>query len=222
MKVTIVYIFAATSPRYDDYASRFLYSYIKNPTDTDHDSIVVVNGAKPTTEIQCRFGALKNLSLFYHDNSGWDIGAFQNVARNVQSDLMVFFGSTSYIKGYGWLDRMVQAYNRHGNHLYGSMGNQGGGPVHAHIRTVGFWMNPKLFNEYPVKVNRLDQRYPFEHGPNNLTKWIWKQKRRAFVATWVKEYEYPNWDKIPNGFHRGNQSALLTGDRLADPPFYYG
>lgn len=187
----------------------------------DHDSIVVLNGGKRNSELACMFSPLKNLSFYEHDDSGWDIGAFQKVASEVSCDMMVFFGTSAWIKGPGWLDRMANAFQKHGDHLYGVMGNQGMGTVvHPHIRTTGFWMSPSLLNSYHTRVTRVDQRYPFEHGQRCLTRHVWDLGRKAFVVTWGGEYEYPNWDSIPNGFHRGNQSALIIGDRISDPPFH--
>jgi hypothetical protein len=117
---------------------------------------------------------------------------------------------------------MAGAFQKHGNALYGSMGNAGDASVKVfpHIRTTGFWLSPTLFNAYPTVINKPEQRYPFEHGPNCLTEWVKSQGLKALIATWSGEYETGQWDSIPNGFHRGDQSALLTGDRVTDPPYY--
>jgi hypothetical protein len=221
MKVCIVYIYPSTfNGASDHYVARFLETYVRNPSRIDHQSIVVLNGGKQNSELACMFSPLKNLTFFEHDDSGWDIGAYQHAAREFDCDMMVFLGTSAWIKGPGWLDRMASAFMKHGDHLYGVMGNQGFGPVHAHIRTTGFWMSPGLLNEYPVIVSRLDQRYPFEHGQQCLTRFVWNKGKKVFVVTWNGEYEHPHWDSIPNGYHKGNQGALLIGDRLTDPPYY--
>lgn len=221
MKVCIVYIYPSTfNGASDDYVARFLGSYVRNPSQIEHRSIVVLNGGKQDSQLACMFSPLKNLTFFEHDDSGWDIGAFQHVAREVDCDMMVFLGTSAWIKGPGWLDRMANAFEKHGDHLYGVMGNQGFYPVHPHIRTTGFWMRPGLLNEYPVRVVDQSQRYPFEHGQECLTRFVWNKGKKAIVVTWSGEYEYPNWDSIPNGYHQGNQTALLIGDRISDPPFH--
>lgn len=221
MKIVLVYIYPSTlNGQSDDYVCRFLNSYAENKTSVDHESIVVLNGGKPNSYLTCMFSCLQNMRFFEHDDSGWDIGAYQHVAAEVPADLMVFIGTTTWIKGPGWLERIAGSFKKHGDNLYGVMGNQGMGPVHPHIRTTGFWMSPSLLNSYHTRVVRHDQRYPFEHGQKCLTRHVWDLKKKVFVVTWYGEYEYPNWDSIPNGFHRGNQSALLMGDRISDPPFY--
>ncbi len=219
MNVSIVYVYPA-SGAYDNYAERFVFSYYNNVPNIDHRSIVMINGGSPNSYLAAFFGCMKNLELIPHDNSGYDIGAFQKAAMAVPSDLMVFFGTTAWIKGKGWLERMVASFEKHGDHLFGSMGNQGGLGVHPHIRTTGFWMRPGLFNTYPHKVTNPQQRYPFEHGSNCLTQYVWSIGRKAFVVTWNAEYEFPTWDSIRNGYHRGDQSACLVGDRVSDPPYH--
>lgn len=204
----------------DDYVFRFLGSYTSHPTNVDHESIVVLNSGKESSYLTCLFSSLRNLRFFEHDDSGWDIGAFQRVAQEVPADLMVFFGTSAWIKKKSWLEIMAGSFLKHGDHLFGSMGNQGGGVVHPHIRTTGFWMRPGLLNEYPHKVTIPQQRYPFEHGPQCLTNYVWSRGLKAFVVTPFGEFEYPNWDSIPNGYHRGDQSALLVGDRVSDPPYH--
>lgn len=223
MKVAIVYVYPAhCCDRYDDYTYRFLQSYSNFKPKADHESIVMVCGGEANTETKCMFGCLKGLHVIKYNNEGWDIGAFQWAARNFQADLMVFFGTTAWIKGNGWLDRMIQSFEKHGDHLFGTMGNRGNSivGVHPHIRTTGFWLTPKLMNSCPFRVTHPAHRYPFEHGPNCLTKHAWNMGRKALVVTWNGEYEWAQWDMIPNGYHQGNQSALIVGDRNSDPPFH--
>ena len=153
MKTVIVYVYAsAAGAKYDDYAIRFLMSYYANPPGIEHDTTVVLNGSKATSETTCLFGSLPNCNFIEHDNSGYDIGAFQRAARDVPCDLMVFFGASTYFPRPGWLLRMASVFQRFGNAQYGAMGNGGDKRVNVwpHIRTTAFWMNPKLMNEYPT------------------------------------------------------------------------
>jgi hypothetical protein len=134
----------------------------------------------------------------------------------------VFFGASAYLKRAGWLNRMVEAREHHGEGLYGCMGNRGhiAVGVHPHIRTTGFWISSALFNSYPHAITRPEQRYGFEHGPDSLTSWTYRQGKRVMVVGWSGCYEQGRWDSIPNGFHRGNQSDLLSGDRNSEPPYH--
>jgi hypothetical protein len=136
--------------------------------------------------------------------------------------MMVFFGTTAYLRGPNWLARMVQAYNRRGPAaLYGSTGNCGDARegCFPHIRTTGLWCAPILVNMHPLRVTNPAQRYPYEHGPACLTQWARDKGYSAFVCDWHNEYEWPAWDAIPNGFHQGNQSGVIVGDRLCRVPY---
>lgn len=223
MKVTVVYVYPLIGDeRYLNLAIRFLSTYHQFPPGMDHESVVVCNGSPPDAEIGFLFGSLPNLTVTHHDNSGFDCGAYQYASRTYPADMMVFFGASAYFKRAGWLNRMLEGYLQNGPGLYGSMGNRGNVRVgvHPHIRTTGFWMSSQLFNAYPHTISRPEQRYGFEHGPDCLTSWVYRQRQRVMVVGWSGCYEQGAWDSIPNGFHRGDQSDILSGDRNSAPPFY--
>lgn len=223
MKVAVVYVYPPNAgPAYRDYGGRFLSSYHQNPPGAEHQSIVVINGAKITSETYCLFSSLPKLSFLEHDNSGYDIGAFQLAARTIPCNLMVFFGVSTFFKHPNWLQRMLEAYYRHGPALYGAMGNRGNVKIRVwpHIRTTAFWMEPGLLNAYPYTINRPEERHPFEHGPDCFTGWVMKRGLQAWVITWAGEYLWKDWDNDPRGFSRGDQSNLLAGDHLCEPPYY--
>jgi hypothetical protein len=226
LKVTVVYVYAPhAGQKYKDYCLRFLDSYQNHPPGLGHHSVVVLNGAPTDFEMANLFSVLPDCDFLLHDDSGWDIGGYQLAAMIVPCDLMVFFSGSAYFKKSGWLKRMVAAYEKHGAGLYGAMGNRGDSiptpvNVHPHIRTTGFWMDPELLNQYPSTVTTQAQRYPFEHGPNCLTGWVKSRGLKTLVVSWSGEYKWEMWDAFPNGYHRGDQSDVISYDRICDPPFY--
>jgi hypothetical protein len=223
MKLAIVYIYApCAGAAYDSYAVRFLQSYHDNQPGMEHDSVVVVNGAKANGELACMFSSLPNLRLIEHDNSGYDIGGFQLAAREHACDLMVFFGASTTYTRPGWLTRMAASYSIHGPGQYGAMGNRGDIPVKVwpHIRTTAFWMHPSLMCGYPQRITRPEQRHPFEHGPNCFTGWVTSQGLKSWVITWNRDLLWADWDSDPTGYQRGDQSGLLAKDHLCEPPYY--
>lgn len=223
MKIAMVYIYADSGDsKFDAYTMRFLDSYHSNPPGLDHESVVVINGARRTSEIDCLFSSLPNYSPLEHDNSGYDIGGFQFAARTIPCDLMVFFGASTYLSRPGWLIRMVNAFNRHGNAQYGAMGNRGNLAVGVwpHIRTTAFWMHPKLMNSYPDRVTLPNQRHPFEHGKNCFTEWVTKLGLKSWVITWANELLWEKWDSDREGYSQGKQLNLLAGDRMSEPPYF--
>lgn len=226
--VSIVYVYPVLPSLGDvpyNYSRRFLRGYQAHFPIIDHESIVVINGGGVNSALKEHFRPLKNLRFIEHDDSGWDIGAFQRAARECDSELMVFFGTSIYFQGDGWLERMVDATHRRGVGLYGAMGNRGAKlmptypDVYPHVRTTGFWTWRDLFNRYPMRVTRKEQRYEFEHGRGCLAEWLKHQGIKTWVTSWYGEYKWEDWD-ILNGYQSGDQSAMLVGDRLTEPPFY--
>lgn len=223
MKVVCVYIYPLDGAYgYGEKAYRFAETYASSPPGMEHDTVIVCNGGPTDTRTGLLFAHMPNCSLLYHDNSGLDIGAFQAAAQAFPCDLMVFFGASTYFKRAGWMRRIVESWQCHGDAIYGCTANSGqlSVGVHPHIRTTAFWMSPLLFNNYPMKVNHQNQRYPFEHGPGCLTSWVRSLGKQAWVVTWQGDYPLGRWETIPNGFQRGDQSNVMIGDRLTCPPYY--
>lgn len=220
--ICAVYIFPLNGRNgYLDLALRFIQSYARFPAGANHQMVVVCNGPI-TNEAECLFSQIPDCIFLEHDNSGYDIGGFQKAAREIPVDLMVFFGATAYLKGPNWLARMEEAWKAHGDTLYGAMGNRGNGSsVQPHVRTTGFWISSDLFNQYPHQVIRPEHRYMFEHSEACLTSWIKRRRLSPFIVSWTGVHSEAQWDSIPNGYHNGNQSNLLVGDRLTMPPYYH-
>ena len=219
MKTTVVYVYPNHS--YRELANWFVHSYNVCTAGREHDTLIVTQGCEPDNTMREMFGSLPGLRFLQHDNSGYDIGAFQKASRESSAEMMVFFGTTGYLKNRGWLTRAHEAVERHGDTLYGTMGHGGAGPgIHPHIRTTGFWISPSLFNQYPSVIREPSQRYGFEHGSESLTTWILGMNLTPWVVTMDGEYEIPQWGQIKNGYQNGDQSNLLAGDRLTKPPYY--
>lgn len=207
-------------------AHEFAASYQRNPPGMDHDTLVVCNGAPATDPSKALFNALPNVTFIDHDNSGWDIGAFQLAARTVDCDLMLFLGSHAYFRKPGWLSRMVEVVAEKGNTLYGSTGNQGDprSNVFPHVRTTGFWCHPSLMASYPHSVTEGGtggKRYDFEHGPSCFTSWVISQGMQPYIVGWNGIVPIESCDSLPDGFHQNQQENLLVGDRLCKPPYWH-
>lgn len=223
MKLSLVYIYPANDgPRHTDYALRFVCTYHEYPPMVEHDTIVVLNGARTNGVCRCMFSTLPNVTFCEHDDSGWDIGGYQVASEQYPADLMVFFGGSSFFNRPGWMNRVVASFAKYGNGLYGAMGNRGdpGAKVEPHIRTTCFWCPSALMNSYPKRIRRQEDRYEFEHGASCFTNWVKAKNLPVLMVTWSGEYRWKDWDDIRNGYHRGDQSDLIMHDRLSDYPFW--
>lgn len=220
-KLAVVYVYVMNNPKFHQAAVRFVESYRKHAPGLDHETVVACTLGRPNAASERLFSGLPSVRFFVHNNAGYDIGAFQAVVKDLDCDLMICLGAGVYFRQDGWLRRILEAWQKHGVALYGAMGNGGNARVSAlpHIRTVAFWLPPDLLRAYPIKVERPEQRYPFEHGPQSLSQWVWKVGLECWMVAQSGEYRLAQWNSLRNGFQRGNQSELLMGDRLCDPPF---
>lgn len=233
MNVVTVYNYPPSKfgPEHQNYAQRFVDSYLKHPPLHDHKMVVISNGGPPSGRAVAQFTWIKGTRIIHRlENAGMDIAAYQLAATIVCCDLMVFFGGSSYIRGPGWLLRMVNAYETYGDGLYGCTGNQGdsrlvnGGQIERiwpHVRTTGFWCNPRLINDHPLRVTENSQRYPYEHGAGGLTTWTLSQKKPVMIVGWNDVRALHECDSMPGGFHQGNQENIIVGDRLCAPPYHH-
>jgi hypothetical protein len=222
MNIAVVYTYPTPNngDQYYHQADRFVRSYRNNPPLMDHQMIVVSNGGPPSGKAVSQFSWIVGTRFLKHDNSGLDIGAYQLAARSVSCDMMVFFGASAYIRGPGWLRRMANVFKVYSDGLFGCMGNQGGG-VLPHVRTTGFWCDPRLINTHPMRVRDKSQRYPYEHGADGLTSWTLLNQRPVLIVGWKDIRTIDTCDSMPNGLHQGDQSNLIVGDRLSCPPFHH-
>jgi hypothetical protein len=221
MKVVVVYVYPVFGEHHDTLAERFAKSYKAHLPKTKHELVVVSNGGPPTDKMRETFKDIPCRWL-EHDDTGWDIGAFRKAAKEIPAELMVFFGGSAHILGAGWLKRMIAAWKKHGLALYGVTANTGDRRygVWPHIRTTGFWLPPELLNAYPHKTDSSrESRYRFEHGPDCLTEWVGQQNLCAWMVTWSNEHLFPDWN-VKNGYHNGDQSEVIIGDRLTTSAHY--
>ena len=175
----------------------------------DHRLHVVFNGSEPSAENLALFDGL-DIESHRHDNTGWDIGAFQTAALEIDCDLIVCLGTNSHFKRAGWLRRMIESVEAHGDGLYGSSASYERDP---HIRTTAFWCDPMLIRAYPKPVRTFDDRYEFEASPSSITRLAEHVGLGCWFVTWDGEYPKPEWRTPPNIFRRGDQSNSLVFDR---------
>lgn len=224
INIGVVYVHVPNCPQHAAWGYHFVQTNLAHHPGIEHELIVACNGGEPTGPMKEIFKQLGPVTYFYHDDSGWDIGAFQAFAKQSKHDMLVFLGGSAYSRRAGWLLRMAESWlGAGGEALFGACGNLGDkrSNVFPHIRTTGFWCAPMILNEYPVIVRDPSMRYPFEHGQQSLTQWARMNSIPVLVSDFSGVYEYPYWNDGANGYHRGDQRDLVIGDRLTAPPYYH-
>lgn len=223
--VTVIYIFVVGSAHYKRLAMKFVRLFNERPPDYPHRLVIACNGAQQITPAhQKLFEMLPQAEFYRHNNVGWDIGAFQAVAQSDKNDLLVFLGSSCIPTREGWLQRIMESYELHGDALYGSMHHLGNSfcGIRPHIRTTGFWMPRHLFASYPIRIKTYSERYDFEHRKLCLTSWMVENGYEAYAVTWKGEWGFHEWGKVKNGYHQGKQADLIFRDRLTEFPHHTG
>ena len=86
-------------PTHVENSRRFVRTYQQFPPGLTHRTVIACNAGPKTAETEALFAPIPGCEFLQHDNSGQDIGAFQKAAREVRSDLMVFFGSSRVARG---------------------------------------------------------------------------------------------------------------------------
>ena len=208
MKFLICYITVAGGEQTERYAQRFTSSFRNFPPGCDNWNMCVVsNGGPPHPNVSRHFTGLKT-SFWERDNSGWDIGAYIEVAQHSNNHIaLLCCGQSVYFYRPGWLARLKQVWDAHGHGLYGFYASN---LVAKHLNTTCFCVAPELLRGWNQKVETKEQRYGFEHHPKTP---FWKQVealgRPVRLVMWYHDLAPWQWRTTENEFWRGDQSQCL-------------
>lgn len=194
-------------------AERYVRSVRENPPGVEHRNLIICNGRHVRAPFRKLFDTLPNCEYFLHDNTGWDIGGYLAAARIVQTTTMLCMGADSTVRKAGWLARMQEAWDKHGDGFYGALTSY---QIRPHFNTTGFWCSPQTLLDYPHPVVTREDRYRFEHGKDSCWLQVKAKGKPCKLVTWCGEYDWQEWRKPPNIAIRGDQSNCLTGFRLTD------
>ena len=210
LKTTFVYLHIAERPEeFVPYSKRFVDTYLQFPPGIEHELIVVSCAGVLNQQARDIFGPL-NCKFDEYLEGGWDIGAHQFMAGRVDCDFMVCCTSRTYFWKANWLRRFVEAREQHGEGLYGAAGSY---EISPHIRTCFYGVNPKIYREFPHKINSRPRGVYFERGKWNFTKWFEERGGRTWMVTWDGVYPKSEWRSPANIFRRGDQTNLIAWDK---------
>lgn len=172
MKIELLYIYPRVKREvYEPLAIQFYDSLWKND---DH------------VRIRTGFPIVSFESIHTTESRGKDIGAYLRAARLSNADILICIGSHVRINYKGWLNRVVEVWEKCGPGLYGPFGSEQ--PI-AHLRTTAFWCSPRLLREYPWPVETDQDRYNFEiHPKRSITAFAEFMDQQVLQVTGVTEY----------------------------------
>lgn len=217
MKLCLVYNYPALGGEHDDFALRFVLSYNAFPPGCEHDTVVICNGGRLSDTMRSTMecvSCLPNIRYIERmSNAGQDIGGYQWASNFLDYEACLYCGGPAHFKRAGWLARMVEAWEKHGPGMYGSMASFLQRP---HLQTTGFFTDPQFIRKWGRPVTDRRERYSFEWGLNALWRKVVSWKMPAMLVTWDGEYEPKDWRKPANCLWRGDQSNCLTYFRHSD------
>lgn len=215
MRICLCYIAVTHGPIVDDYAARFVVTYMQYPPLVEHDLIVIANGGPLHTSTALIFEPLQARMLPRTNDAGWDVTAYIETAKGAcrEYDMMLCLGESNYFHREGWLQRLVEAWEKFGPGMYSPYSSNA---VRAHMNTTAFCCPPMLLRQYPRRVYDRASRYEFEHGQRSLWRIAHMRGLPARMVTWDGEWEPQEWRTPPNILWRGDQSNLLMWCNHAD------
>lgn len=198
MNVAVVYVCPTVEPyTYLPLAKKFARTWLEHPPGYEHKLFIMVNGTDWAPAFKAEFAQIPHHYEF-HDNVGWDVGAFQRAANVIPCDLLVCLGAHISFNHDNWLRTIADAFIDNGPGLYGPWGALF--PT-IHVRTTAFWCPPELLASYPyyVQSSRLS-RYTFEHGKDSFTRWTLDAGFPCYMVTTKGTFSIPDWgDASPTG-----------------------
>lgn len=220
MKINLLYVIPGPiegAPGPDMYfpgAQRFIETYRKFPPGAEHDLVLINSNSGMTDQHRVLFEATPH-RIIDVEQTGWDSGAQQAAALQMQDDDWCFFMSSwAHFVMPDWLPKIVAAIEEHGDCLYGT---QASGENHLHLRGTGYCCRAGAFKEYPHLVTSRAASFRWESGDasfDNLSFTNFHLKRNgSWLVTPTGCHAHGNWLLIPNGFRSGDQSNILVHDK---------
>jgi hypothetical protein len=222
MKTALLYIAPLDAREtFRPFAQRWADSYRKFPPQVAHDIFICWSCGKPTAEDKRPFHGLRYRSMFYGE-AGFDIGAAQHVASQLNYDLFIAQTSRVYYWRDGWLERIVEA--RQGDHVYGAAVSWERCPLsplaapsnNAHLRTVFYGMSCDLWRKYPYRIDNREKGFLFESGEWNYADYYRAIGRETYLVGFDGVFPRKEWRNATHGFRQGDQSNALVRDKHAD------
>lgn len=220
MKTVLVYLHVvgksdANAPEpiyYVPFQQRFLATYRQHYPNVEHELVVCCCGGDVTDEARRAYKDF-NPTFMSYMGAGWDIGAHQSMARQLDCDFAVFLATPVYFWRADWLQKLVDAFESYGDGLYGPMASYEHAP---HIRTSCFGCSPQRFRQYPHNIDSRERARFFETTDWNFSRWFKEQGLPVKMVTADGAYDEPDWRTPVNIFRRGDQSNCLVRDRHVD------
>lgn len=209
----------------------FLNSYKKYNAGLEHSLVIIAKNwtNKILYKELCKLASENNAKIIDLPDDGWDLGAYFRVSKILDSEYVLFTGSSTKILSDNWLLNLYNAFKNDDTiQLVGSMGSWGytikiKAFPNYHIRTCTFMIKRNLFLEY-ASTQKFPQTkedtHKMEHGENSLTNFIFNKGYSAVVVNCDGEIFTPeNW-LYSKTYHYPIENKSLFSDKRSE--IYHG
>lgn len=226
MEISVVYLaYYNEEAEYKlDTVENFLNSYEKFSAGGEHSLVIL---AKNWTNLD-EYNKLSQLAenhkakIINVPDDGWDFGAYFRAVRLLDTEYVLFLGSSTNILCNNWLSYFINAFESDKSiQMVGAMGSWGSLFVglnfpNYHIRTCSFMIKRELFLEYSQSqkfpVTKIDT-YEIEHGRTSITNFVLNKGGKAVVVNSDGEIFAPEYWWNSNTFRSHSESKSIFSDR---------
>ena len=226
MSISVVYL-AYYNKNYGytiNVVERFLQSYKENPAGIEHSLVIVAKNWTDKSEYEKlqKYAKAFNAKIINLPDDGWDFGAYFRVSKLLNSEYVLYLGSSIVIRSANWLRHHYSAFKQDEKvQLVGAMGSWGFAYTtrsfpNYHIRTCSFMMRREFFLEYAstqkFPVTKEDT-YEMEHGEDSLTMFPLNKGYKAVVVNSDGQvFEPDDWD-VSDTFRTRNPWKSMFSDK---------
>ena len=205
VNIVVAYTVVSQGTKTADIEARFVATWLTYPPGVPVRLIACCNGGPLDFEVGSML-ALAGAEFYPRANEGADRGGYMDVAKNFPSDMQLCLGESCFFTRPGWMERLIQVWNRHGKGLYGFLASK---LLTLHINTTCFCLSPELFSAWAYPVDQRPARYSFEHGADPFWRRVRAAGRPVRLVTFSGDYEPWEWRTTSNAFWQGDQSDCL-------------
>lgn len=195
------------------FVERFTNTFREFPPGEDYVLWAMCCWGEPSDSVREMFYGIKTRFVPYYQN-GCDIGSAQAAARTIDEAFLVCFTSRCYFHRKGWLARYLQAFNKHGDGLYGPFASWESGK--PHICTRAYALTAAQFGTYPHDIDTREKGQLFEVGEWSISDWFRAQNLPLIQVLWDNEQTLNQWRKWKGIWRCGEQQACLLWDKHTD------
>jgi hypothetical protein len=220
-RTVLVYLARGAHEDCGDHFERFVRAYQAYPAGISHSLLVVFKGFSSETKLKEGRKAFSRVKFeeLHLDDLKFDIGAYAEVAHQVECDRICFLNTTSEPASSNWLLKLALNLEQPGVGLVGATGSFEGGGVgpsfpNVHVRTNAFMMRAPLARQIlgGFEVTSKVDAYHAEHGFNSITRQVVASGLAPLVVGANGRGYRPEWWSSSQTFRQGSQANALVHD----------